>query len=226
MAGGTRACPLHACAYARIVGYMVKPAAVVKSALRRTRIRLKAFAYSGPARGRWQHPERVIEAVGLGEGARVADLGAGGGYFTVRLARAVGATGRVFAVDPDADMVLALSERAIAQGLDNVVVVEAPEDDPALPEPVDLVLFVNSLHHLPDPPSYVRGLAAYLRPGGRVAIVEALPRWYMFGHATDPQEILSMMTAAGYTLAAKHDGLPRQSFQVFERPGGAPPAAG
>jgi SAM-dependent methyltransferase len=194
--------------------------------LRRARIALKGFAYSGPGRARWQLPDRVVAELGLQPGDRVADLGAGGGYFTFRLARAVGPSGIVYAVDTDPDMRAGLAARAARDEDANVAVVAAGPDDPRLPEPVDLAFLVNAFHHVPDQPAYFADLAGSLRPGGRVAIVEARPDGInrLVGHATAPAAIRSRLEAAGYTLLAEHDFLPRQGFLVFGLPEPPPPA--
>ncbi len=190
----------------------------VAQALRRARLTLKRFAYSGFGRDRWQQPDRVVAELGVRPGGRVADLGAGGGYFTFRLARAVGPSGVVYAVDTDRDMPPALAAQAVEQGLSNVVGVHAKPEDPCLPEPVDLVFLANAYHHIPDHPTYFANVAQYLKSAGRVAIIEARPRGLhrLFGHATPPEAIRSALEAAGFTLAADHRFLPRQSFLVFE----------
>lgn len=182
---------------------------------RTTRRRLKACALSGPSRHRWQHPERVLAALEIRPGQRVADLGSGGGYFTFPLARAVGAEGRVYAVDTDPDLRELVAERAAQEGWPGVVPVPVDPQEPALPEPVDLILLVNVFHHLPHGPDYLGRLAGQLRPGGRVAVIEARPRWFLFGHATDPARITSAMQSAGLRLTAEHQFLPRQSFLLF-----------
>lgn len=189
-----------------------------RSLASRLRGALKAFSYSGLFRSRWQQPERVVEALAVERGSRVADLGAGGGYFTFRLARAVGPDGRVYAVDVDDDMRARMDRRARRAGVPNVVTV-APHDGAAgLPEPVDLILVVDAFHHLPEQRAeYFGNLADTLRPGGRIAVIEAVPRWFWFGHATDPAEIRSVMTAAGYEVSSEHDFLGPQSFLVFAR---------
>ena len=177
---------------------------------------LKRCSYEGFGRDAWQQPERVVEALALDPGARVADLGSGGGYFTFRLARAVPA-GRVYAVDVDADLNEYVVERAREEGLGNVQVVLAEYADPKLPEPVDLVFTSNTYHHLEDRTRYFANAKRYLRPHGRVAIVELseAPSWFLPSHTTSAETIRSEMEAAGYRFVEAHDFLERQHFLVF-----------
>jgi cyclopropane fatty-acyl-phospholipid synthase-like methyltransferase len=179
---------------------------------------LKRCSYEGWGRDEWQQPERVVEALGLEPGARVADLGSGGGYFTFRLARAVPA-GRVYAVDVDADLNAYVAERAREEGLENVQVVLAEYADPKLPEPVDLVFTSNTYHHLEDRTRYFENAKQYLRPQGRVAILELseAPSWFLPSHTTSAETIRSEMEAAGYRFVEAHDFLERQHFLVFAR---------
>jgi ubiquinone/menaquinone biosynthesis C-methylase UbiE len=178
---------------------------------------LKRFAYEGIGRDRWQRPQQVIESLELRAGDRVADLGAGAGYFTYRLAEAVGRTGRVFAVDVDEELLDYVAEEAAERGLGNVDVVRAAPDDPRLPlAGVDVVFTCNTYHHLPDRSAYFARLRARLQPGGRVAIVDFRPGgWFGSGHATPAETIRAEMEAAGYALLREHDFLPRQVFLVF-----------
>jgi len=172
----------------------------------------KRLAYEDfGSRDEWQQAERVTETLGILPGQLVADLGAGGGYFSFRLAEAVGPGGRVFAVDVDAGMTQFLADKARAEGADNLVAVLAAADHASLPEPVDLVFTCNTYHHLADRQAYFERLKASLRPGGRVAIID-----YREGkHGTPPETIASEMAAAGYVLLTSHDWLDRQSFMVF-----------
>lgn len=180
---------------------------------------LKRFAYEGFGRDEWQQPARVVEALEIEPGDRVADLGAGGGYFTFRLADAVGPEGVVYAVDVDPDMTALLRERAADEGYANVRVVDAAPDDPRLPAgAVDLVFTSNTYHHIPDRVAYFARLEEVLAPGGRVAIVELRDEGFfagLFGHATNEEKIRREMEAAGYRLTAQHDFLERQSFLIF-----------
>lgn len=179
----------------------------------------KRFAYEGWGRDSWQQPERVIEALALAPGARVADLGSGGGYFSFRLARAVGPQGRVYAVDVDRGLDDYVAQRAREEGLANLDVILADYDDPHLPaEGVDLLFTCNTYHHIEGRSEYFARIRSRLRPGARVAIVDFSDKsWFarVFGHTTPAATIRSEMEAAGYTLVAQHDFLSRQHFLVF-----------
>ncbi len=154
----------------------------------------------------------MIALLGIRAGDRVADLGAGGGYFTFRLADAVGAEGRVYAVDVDEDMIRYLRRRAAKQGYANVEVVHAGPDAPGLPEgEIDLLFTCNTYHHLADRVRYFEAVLDALEPAGRVAIVERDGG----KHATPRQVILDEMRRAGYRLEADHAILEEQSFLVF-----------
>lgn len=181
----------------------------------------KRFAYEGFSRDGWQQPERVIAALGIRPGNRVADLGSGSGYFTLRLAQAVGPEGRVFAVDVDEEMNEYLRRRVAQAGVANVEVIQGRFEDPLLPDGgVDLVLTVDTYHHIDDRPSYFRNLQRDLAPGGRVAVIDYDGRkgWFVrwTGHYTSRELLLQEMREAGYEVVAEHDFIDRQSFVVFE----------
>lgn len=176
-----------------------------------------ARAFDDPARDQWQMPDRVIATLGLKPGMSVADIGAGTGYFSTRLAR-VSPKVSVYAVDVEPAMVDHLKKRAQAEKLANVTAVLAAAASPNLAAPVDVVLVVDTYHHLPDRPSYFRELRKSLKPGGRVAIVDfrknapdGPPEHFRF----TPQQIESEMKTAGYQLESSHDFLPRQHFMIF-----------
>ncbi len=169
-----------------------------------------------PSRDAWQQPEMVIQALAIAPGSRVADLGAGGGYFTWRLAEAVGPAGKVYAVDVD-ETALRLIERETAQrGVTDVELIRATPTDARLPVAgVDLIFTCNTYHHLPDRTAYFRSLARALRPGGRIAVIEHKDSGWLFGHATPKETVLREMEAAGYRVIQEFDFLPQQHFLVF-----------
>lgn len=178
----------------------------------------KRCAYEGFDRDDWQQPERVIESLEIEPGDRIADLGAGGGYFTFRLADATGPTGKVYATDVDEGMIEYLNEKAKKDGYENVEAILGEYHDPLLPEDgVDLIFTSNTYHHLENRTAYFDNARKYLRPGGRVAIIEYNGEGFSLlqGHATAPELIRDELEAAGFRLAQDHDYLERQSFQVF-----------
>jgi ubiquinone/menaquinone biosynthesis C-methylase UbiE len=184
---------------------------------------LKRFGYEGFGRDRWQHPEQVIDSLAIRSGDQVADLGAGGGYFTFRLADAVGPEGRVYAVDVDPDMTSHLERQASENGRANVEVILAESHDPLLPQDgIDLIFTCNTYHHLQDRVAYFERARRTLRSGGRVAIVEHKKRgwlWRLFAHSTPSEVIRSEMEAAGYRFEHEYSFLPRQHFLVFAAEG-------
>jgi ubiquinone/menaquinone biosynthesis C-methylase UbiE len=179
-----------------------------------------AKAFDDPERDTWQMPGRVIELLGLRPDSAVADIGAGTGYFSMRLARAV-PKGTVYAVDVEPAMLEFLRKRAQTEHASNVVPLQAAAASPNLPKPVDAILIVNTYHHLPSRVTYFGELKRSLHTGGRVAIVDyrkdapdGPPPEFRF----DAAQIIDEMQRAGYRLEARHDFLPRQHFLVF-RPG-------
>ncbi len=177
---------------------------------------LKRFMYEEPGRGRWQQPDAVVTALALSAGDRVADLGSGGGYFTYRFAEAVGETGRVFAIDVDADLLAYVESQAQKRKLPQIEAVSAANTEPGIEvSSVDLVFLANVFHHLPEPEQYFANARKLLRPGGRIAVVEVSKSWLMSGHTTSAETIAEKMQAAGYALVERHAFLSRQSFQIF-----------
>jgi predicted methyltransferase len=176
-----------------------------------------AHVFDDPERDAWQKPHAVIQALALKPDARVADLGAGTGYFSARLANML-QKGLVYAVDIEPDMVRFLSERAKREGLRNMVAVAGIPDNPRLPEKVDLILLVDVYHHIEDRARYFRRLSASLRPGGRIAVIDFTldsPEGPPRAARVAPEKVKAEMQAAGHVLAAEHRFLPYQYFLVF-----------
>jgi len=173
--------------------------------------------FDDPERDPWQKPREVIRALALAPEAVVADVGAGTGYFAVRLARA-NPRGRVFAVDIEPAMVKHLIARARHENLPNIDVVLGSPDDPRLPEKVDRVLIVDTYHHIDGRGAYFARLRADLKPGGQVAIIDFTPDSPV-GPPRSARiarlQVIEEMQQAGYVLAAEHGFLPYQYFLAF-----------
>jgi predicted methyltransferase len=178
--------------------------------------------FDDPARDAWQKPAEVVRALELRPGMCVADLGAGTGYFSRHLAAAVGPEGTVFAVDPEPSMVAHLRARAEREHTPNVVPILASLDNPRLPAGgSDVILVVDTYHHIDSRLVYFRALRRALRAGGRVAIIDwqkrDLPVGPPMDHKLAREQVVEEMEAAGYRFAAEPDVLPYQYFLVFTR---------
>jgi len=174
-----------------------------------------------PDRDAWQKPAEVVAALDLKPGQRAADIGAGSGYFSVRLAQAVGKSGKVYAVDIQQDLIDHLNERAAETGLSQMQGVLGKPDDPTLePGSVDLIFICDVVHHIENRQPYYRKLADALRPGGRLAIVDFYKKELPVGPAPAMKIARSAMIEelkeAGFSLAESHDFLPYQYFLVFQ----------
>jgi ubiquinone/menaquinone biosynthesis C-methylase UbiE len=174
-----------------------------------------------PARDAWQKPDAVLAALRLQPGHVACDVGAGPGYFTLRLARAVGARGFVFALDVEPAILDRLRARLAAAGVHNVAPVLSAPGRPSLPDGAcDVALVVDTYHHFPDRPAYLRALARALKPGGRVVNVDFHKRETPVGppleHRLAREAFVEEARAAGYAVAAEETFLPYQYFLVLE----------
>jgi ubiquinone/menaquinone biosynthesis C-methylase UbiE len=160
---------------------------------------------------------RVVQALGLSPGMKAADIGSGSGLFTRPIARAVQPGGVAYAVDIDAALLKIVARSAEEQGIGNIRTVVAAAGDPKLPEPVDVIFICDTLHHIGDQGPYLKTLRSYLKPGGRVAIIDFSAKWPE-GH--EPMrytldQLDGWMKEAGFSRAASHDWLDNSFFVVY-----------
>jgi predicted methyltransferase len=129
-----------------------------------------------PDRDAWQKPEQIMDALGIAEGSKVADIGAGAGWFTIRLARRVGPNGLVYAEDVQRQMLEATRRRVSREGLKNIETVLGTETDPNLPAgALDAILVVDVYPEVDERVTFLRNLAAALKPNGRISVVNYKP---------------------------------------------------
>lgn len=178
-----------------------------------------AKVFDDPKRDAWQKPHEVIRALALKPDAVVADIGSGTGYFSMRFAHMV-PKGRVYGVDTEPDMVKYLAERAKREGLGNVTAVAGTSGDPRVPEKADLIILVDVYHHVENRERYFSRLRDFLKPGGRVAVIdfrmdspEGPPKTARIA----PAKVASELKQAGYVLEREHGFLPNQYSLVFQR---------
>jgi ubiquinone/menaquinone biosynthesis C-methylase UbiE len=159
---------------------------------------------------------RVVEALGLKPGMSVADLGSGSGLFTRPLAKAVLPGGVAYAVDIDPALLTIVERSAKDAGITNITTVLAATDDPKLPQPVDLIFICDTLHHIGNQGPYTKKLRQYLKPGGRIAIIDFSERW-PDGHEPmrySLHQLEGWMKDAGFARTQSLDWL-ENSFFVF-----------
>ena len=167
-----------------------------------------------------RRPEEILEQLHIREGQAIADIGSGGGYFTLAFAARSGATGRVYAVDVKKKYLNFIRRQAEQAGLGNITFILVANDKIDLPEAgLDLVFARNVFHHLPEPGNFFAKLKRHLKPGSKVAIIEHKKKGFgfvsLFGHYTTPEAIVQAMEKAGYITGASFDFLPDQSFTLF-----------
>jgi arsenite methyltransferase len=166
-------------------------------------------------------PVEIIESLDIQDGDVIADIGSGGGYFTLALARQAGKTGRVYAVDVKSTYLDFIRRKAAQEGIDTISTVLGAGGEMYLPlAGLNLVFARNVFHHLPAPAEYFRNVKKYLQPGGRVAIIDHKPKRgfnfvALFKHHTPGETIIQEMEKAGYALTRSFDFLPDQTFTLF-----------
>ena len=165
--------------------------------------------------------ERIIESLQIQEGFTIADLGSGGGYFTLKFARKVGTTGKVYAVDTRLKYLDFIRRQAEVEGVDNMIFVLASGEGMDLPgAALDLIFARNVFHHLTEPGKYFHNLKRFLKPSGKIAIIDHKPKGgfsfvSLFRHHTPEELILEEMENAGYFLVESFDFLSEQTFDLF-----------
>lgn len=190
----------------------------------------RAEMFNEMAQGPENKPYKVLEKLAIRPGQAIADVGSGGGYFTLKFARLAGKSGRVYAIDKNPGFLEFVREKARLAGLDNIETVLAEKDKLQFPgKTFDLIFVRNVYHHLKNRAGCFRSLIPSLKPGGRVAIIELQKGWLpgfhrIFGHYTNQETIVREMEEAGYEIKERHDFIPSQSFIVFRL--GAPEEEG
>jgi ubiquinone/menaquinone biosynthesis C-methylase UbiE len=178
--------------------------------------------FDSPERNEWQRPDKVVRVIGLYDGNKVADIGAGTGYFTSVLSRAVGREGKVYAVDIEPEMLAHIAKRDDL-GAAEVVTILADPDDPKLPDgELDVILVVNTWHHIDGRTKYLKKLRSALGVEGRVVVIDwregELPMGPPAGSKLSRDAVIDEFEEAGWSLETESVLLPYQYFLVFYPP--------
>ena len=173
-----------------------------------------------PDRDLWQRPDQIMDAMGIADASVVADIGAGSGWFTIRLARRVGPQGLVYAEDVQRVMIDAIQRRAVREGLANVRPVLGLNNDPRLPAgSIDAALMVDAYHEIENRVAVLRNLARALKPQGRIGVVDFKLDGTGPGPASDervsPDVVVKDAKEAGLRLIRQEPFLQYQYFLIF-----------
>ncbi|MFN3531753.1 MAG: class I SAM-dependent methyltransferase [Candidatus Brocadia sp.] len=173
-----------------------------------------------PERDTWQKPDEVLNALEIEKGQTVADIGAGSGYLTVKLSERVGASGTVYAVDIQQEMLDYISKRLNDRGLKNVILLLGDMDDPKLPPgSLDIAIFLSTYHEIAKPVDFIRKIKPALKPHGRIAILEFCdesPIGPPIKFRLPEDIVINELLQVGFTLSKRHTFLlPYQYFLVF-----------
>ncbi|HEY7790282.1 MAG TPA: class I SAM-dependent methyltransferase [Vicinamibacterales bacterium] len=175
-----------------------------------------------PDRDLWQKPDFIMDELGIADGSVVAEVGAGSGWFTMRLARRVGPNGIVYSEDIQRQMIEVIDRRIDQEGLHNVRTILGTPDDPRLPAgKLDAVLLVDVYREVDNPEVLLRHVARALQPNGRFGLVDFKPGGGGPGPApderVDPATVIRTAAAAGLHLMKQEDVPPFEFLLVFER---------
>jgi predicted methyltransferase len=174
-----------------------------------------------PEREAEEAPEQALDAIGIARGATVADIGAGAGYFTWRLAERVGPQGKVYANDIQPAMLDLLRRNLAARGVRNVETVLGAPSDPRLPAALDLALLVDVYHEFTEPRRMLQAIRAALKPEGRLVLLEyrkedpSVP--IRAEHKMSVAEVKAEVEPEGFRLDKVLDTLPRQHILIFRK---------
>lgn len=179
-----------------------------------------AKKFDDPKRDLWQKPEKTIEALSISDKGVIADIGAGTGYFAIRIAKKYPLS-RVLAIDVEPDMVAYIEKRARNENLTNIqTVLIPPADELKLPEEVDQIIVVDTYHHIADRTRYFKNLSKYLKPRGTLVIIdftlespEGPPKEFRI----QPAQIREELKGSGFDQVKSVDILPYQFFLIFQK---------
>jgi arsenite methyltransferase len=183
---------------------------------------MKAKMFNKKAARPANKADKIIQTLSIQPGQTIADIGSGGGFFTVRFAQVVGTSGKVYAVDTNQELLDFINKQASKNGLTNIMTVQTSSDQPNLPlHRFDIIFLRNVTHHLKERISYFKKLKEALKPQGKIVIIDYDGRGNVLSfqrlhHHFVPQDtLINEMIKAGYRLKTSYDFLTDQSFNIF-----------
>jgi len=181
----------------------------------------KAKMFNKKASDPKNKPDQIIESMGLKETQNIADIGSGGGYFSLRFAEAVGKNGKVYPVDTNSNFLKFIKDIAEERGVSNIIPILVAENHLPIPAgSLDFIFMRDVTHHIQNRVQYFGNLKNFLKPNGRIVIIEYKKKksfsfHSMFGHHIAKEVIIHEMKEAGYLLEKDFDFLPEHNFTVY-----------
>jgi len=170
-------------------------------------------------RDTWQQPEKVMDAIGVKPGMTIGEVGAGYGYFTFKLARRVGETGKVYANDIDKKALKSIENRSKRENITNIVTIIGEVEKPLFPEGImDMVVMVYVLHDLEKPLELLKNIKPAMKPNAPLIILEKDPEKTgdTSGHFYRKEKLLSLVSEAGYELVRTETFLSKDNIYIFQ----------
>jgi len=159
----------------------------------------------------------IIKKLEIKPGHSAADIGAGSGLFTRKIAEKTGPGGTVFAVDINRHLLDHIEETSTNDGIKNIKTVLAAEDDPEIPEKVDLILICDTLHYIEMLPEYVKKMSSYVKPGGRIAVIDFKANWPPGSIKYSTEDLTLWMKAAGLKPIRSYNFIEDEFFMIFRK---------
>ena len=182
----------------------------------------KAKMFNNKASRKKSKANKVINIIKIMKGNKIADIGSGGGYFTIRFAKLVGDEGHIYAIDTNSEFLKYIKLQADKNDLKNITTIQADDDKPKLPkEKLDYIFLRNVYHHIPNRLKYLQILGEGLGKDGKIIIIEHNGSGYLnfnklFGHYIKPEIIKNEMKKVGYIIDEEHYFITQQSFTIFK----------
>jgi ubiquinone/menaquinone biosynthesis C-methylase UbiE len=170
----------------------------------------------------WQKPDAVIQELHLSGTEKIADVGAGSGYFTFRFAQALPA-GKVYAIEIEPEMLRHIHHKAMTEGVKNIEVIKSTPDDPKVPADVDLVFVCDVIHHVKNRELWLKKLSRQMKSGAHLVVIEFkegdLPEGPPASVKIPKKKLIALITENNFKLETeKSDFLPYQEFLIFIKP--------
>jgi len=163
------------------------------------------------------HIDRIIEKLDINPDQKISDIGAGSGLFSRKIAMKTAPNGIVYAIDINKHLLDHINKINKEEGIANIKTVLAKENDPQIPELVDLIYICDTLHYIEEQENYVKTMSAYLKNGGRIAVVDFKMNWPPLSIKFTQEDLTKWMNAAGLKLIKNYDFIEDEYLMIFKK---------